>query len=986
MRFNKKPIAAVIALASISIANSALAQEDEAQVETVTIETRDGEAVTVEREVDIEIEGSQKAVEEIYVTGSKIKMKDNAITTAPIQMISRVDIENSGAGTVSELLAKITANNGASMIETETNFIAGAQSVSLRGLGVSRNLVLVNGRRVAAYSFGQGITDSFVDVNQLSLDAIERVEVYLAGASATYGSDAMTGVLNFILRKDYEGTQISGMAYVPEQGGGEEQSLNVMWGKSFDKGNIMANVNFFKNSEAFNTDRDFLQPNSWLDVYGNLDPGYATNGIIDSYGNITEDKANFDQRSFLNWTFGDPALEALAYPRLKRNDPSARYILYNHLDSCAEEDKFESYSTNSLYCGSQEQFILTPERERFNLTLNGVYDFGFADGYMDAQFNRGTTTYNNKAYPLRTLNLAGLVNFNDGALGQPTYAYATDLLGGDFAGGMGLPGAADFNIATAAWRMDDLGQQIQEVTTTDFRIAAGLTGIVFNDWDYDANVIYARNHVNDKNYNFAKESALIDAVQNYEYFYMAGIDLTPYGINVTETNSEDTLARIRTNTEQKGTSQLASIGFTLSRNDIDIPTGELAVAISGEMRYESIENIPDEQLLNGEIYNFGSISPLDADREIYALSGEAIVPLGFDLTATLAGRFEEYSDFGSNFSPTVGLKWDPTDWVMLRANYSEGFRAPSLQELYLDGSTGYYSVIDYVRCEEWSVHNDAVYGGTDPYGFEDVYCGYDSHLTYFNSNPDLGPEESNNTTVGLVVRPTETTSISVDYWKVEIEDLITVKHPLLMLYETVYEGATQYDSNFTRNGLNWYDTSYFGVTTEMIETINTSYFNLGTKGAEGVDLQADILLETNVGNFVASASATKLLESYEDTELGYSNYEGRNGYPELTAQLYLGWSNDDWSAGLQGFYRDKMKDVYADPYTADGSEIEIGSAHSWNLSTSYTGFEDFQISLQVINLFEHKPMFTTDPTWGLNRYPVGGVDGRAYRVSFKWDL
>ncbi len=201
------------------------------------------------------------ASETVYVTGSRIGRSSDFESPSPIDTVNRADIEKSGYANLQQLLEKVPANgNGAFSTRgnNQDSTANGASSVSLRGLGADATLVLVNGRRVAISSFAESITTNFVDINSIPVSAIERVEILKDGASAVYGSDAVAGVVNIILRKDYEGIELSGSYGNTTESGYGESNISAMWGAGDDDSNVTLIFDYFKNDTLFNAERGTL--------------------------------------------------------------------------------------------------------------------------------------------------------------------------------------------------------------------------------------------------------------------------------------------------------------------------------------------------------------------------------------------------------------------------------------------------------------------------------------------------------------------------------------------------------------------------------------------------------------------------------------------------------------------------------------------------------------------------------------------------------
>ncbi|MBT4518899.1 MAG: TonB-dependent receptor [Halieaceae bacterium] len=919
------------------------------------------------QEIDSEAEGETQDMGKVTVTGSHIKMID-AVSTAPIQIISRADIDRSGAATVSELLAKITANSGGSLPETFNNgFADGATGVSLRGMGVNRTLVLINNRRVASFAFGQNITDTFTDINAIALESVDRVEVLLDGASAVYGSDAITGVVNFILRNDYDGFQISAQTYNTSDGGADQQALNLMWGKVADKGSILVSIDYFDEDALEAYDRDIGTADNWseLDSRVDYDPRHA-------YGDVGQ--ANY-YHGYTDQFFGF----GLPYPL---------YSAVGGEDACTSGDFRVSGSGNSLFCSFSDNFTLTPEKERVNVMINGTYTLGNIELAGDLQYNKSETDYNyfsafnwiHTAANLWGANPDGSGVINNFAASDGWSWYATQGWGGDFAGAT-LPGSDEIQgvpIADVAWLMTDLGDQITTMESENIRIAGSAAGVFADVWDWELSGIYSKNEADIIDTNRPNTAALFGALNSYNYFYIAGMDLTPWGINVTETNSQETLNAIRRSTKDTGESEMKQLSFIVNNSSFSLPAGNVGLAFGVEYREEELKNTPDAQLVAGQIFNSGSRSVVKGDRDIWSVYAEAQIPVMDNLDLTLAVRTEDYSDFGQTTNPKIGLRWQLNDYFLMRANWGTGFRAPGMMEMYLDDAVAYSQYRDYTQCSQYDAGTGS---GVNDGSEHDNYCWANYNQTNFSSNPDLDPEESESYSVGVVISPLDTMTIEIDYWDIEIDDVINNLHPSDMVYQESQDGSySELIDRFAATDLERAD----GVTAGKLIAVNTSYYNLDTLKASGVDVKFDWTLNTRLGIFDFWATTT-----YQDELTSVSPFVGDdpwlglNGYPRWRAQFGSQWSKDDWMVALQGYYRHDMLDYdSSQDVTVDGENLEIRSNTTYNLSVVYQGIDDLELTAQVINVTDEEPAFSTYPTGGLNMTDT--VDGRAFRFTLRY--
>ena len=390
-------------------------------------------------------------LEKIEVTGSHIKRVDTE-TTSPIAIISEDDIAQSGAGSLSELLRDLTFINGESFDEKYTgSFSPGTSSINLRGLGSSSTLVLINGRRVANHSFASELTDSFVDLNSIPLAAIERIEIQKDGASAIYGSDALAGVVNIILKNNFDGASVSLRGGQSRYGDANEKGVSVASGITNDSGNITFVLDYFKRSEVGRIDRDFSKSADHSSKPGGIDftsPTFTTANVLESANPFT------------------PAFEA----------GGINPALYGFYDV-------------------NQDVSLIPESERLGVLIN-----------MNRELSPDLTFFSqilaNQSRSLTHLAPSDVWGFEDGVVVQVGQAFNTFVDSGN--------NPID---VYPYWRMSELGRRSIEVETDSHRVVAGLEGALA-DWEWEGALSYNRSRSIVTGKNYVDRLALIDAINN----------------------------------------------------------------------------------------------------------------------------------------------------------------------------------------------------------------------------------------------------------------------------------------------------------------------------------------------------------------------------------------------------------------------------------------------------------------------------------------
>ena len=575
----------------------------------------------------------------VEVTGSNIKRVDTE-GVAPVQTITRQEIEQSGRSTVAEVLRSITANSGNSFSETFTNsFSKGASGISLRGLGQKSTLVLLNGRRMANYGFAQNLQDTYVDLNSIPSAAIERIEILKDGASAVYGSDAIGGVVNIILRQDYQGAEVTASAGISSESDLNEYRVALAGGMgqlSRDKYNILATFDYFKRDQIVAADRPFLAQQDFRAIPG----------------------GNFDN-SLNAGTYRRPSSTRAPFATCPANQ-----VFDIH--------QFPGTSTlNGSGCAyNPAPFIaLFPEAERVAFLTHGEIQFspnitGFAELSLSSTKTNQTSTpapfgATSVAFDPTTGGVRRISNILP--ISNPNNPFPTGVTG-------------------IQYSFFDVGPRDSEITSDSGRLLAGLKGSVRN-WDWEVAGGHSESKDKQRDFNRVNAFVLTQVVADGTYNFL-NPSATPA---VTQA--------LRVNPTRNSKSKLDFADAKISSDLAQLPAGPLGFAAGIEYRRESIDDRPDVLLTSGAVVGQGATGSVGS-RNVLAGYLELRVPIVKTLEAQLAVRHDRYSDFGNATSPKVGLRWTPVKELLLRGSYSEGFRAPTLPENSKGSSTFFVNVSD----------------------------------------------------------------------------------------------------------------------------------------------------------------------------------------------------------------------------------------------------------------------------------------------------
>ncbi len=581
-------------------------------------------------------EAQKDEVERITVTGSHIKRTDMEGPN-PVTSLSVEDLKDTGATDLIGALSKLPVA-GAGTFSTQANSsddtANGGSSVSLRGLGADSTLILVNGRRVSVSPFAKGIDTAFVDINNIPIAAIKRVDILKDGASAIYGSDAIAGVINIVLRDDLDGAEITARYGDTSSGGGEEQNLSLVWGNQAKKSKHTFILDYFKREEVLYAERDYSATANQRARTG--DP-YAT-----------------DFRS----SSGYPGTIAL------ESDPTSRIPDTFGNDVCPADQVVGDL------CRYDYAPVMTmiPEAERFSFNYMGKYDI--------SDTMRGFTELNGQN-SRSLVRGAGSPSFNELFMDadNPNHPFA-DQAEHEFHG----------QDLTMRRRMVDIGNRAKEVDSDYYRVILGLEGEL-SDWNWEV----AYNYIKSK----AVERG-VDGFPNIRRL-QESIDNGSYDPFEPSSNSQEVLDYIETTTTRIGKSTTRSVDATISGPIMEMTAGDLMLAVGAEYRKESISDNPDDQYIRGEVFGTEA-TQANGSRDNKAVYAELAIPLHDTLEVQLALRHERYSDFGNTTDPKVSFLWNPTEDLSFRGSYGTAFRAPSLHQLGLGRTDESPTLVDSARC------------------------------------------------------------------------------------------------------------------------------------------------------------------------------------------------------------------------------------------------------------------------------------------------
>ena len=941
-------------------------------------------ALCVAGQVAAQTTTEAQKLERVEITGSSIK-RVQAEGALPVQVISRQQLDSAGITTVEQLLTQLTVNgNGFGNLASNTDVAAGAQrgnsglsAANLRSQGENATLILLNGRRVAAHGLSGGV----VDLNQIPLAAVDRIEVLKDGASAIYGTDAIGGVINFILRKDFQGVSVSGSVDITEQGGGNVYRASLLAGAgdlTKNGFNVMGSITYSKSDALLGVDRDFVntfQPNRGLSVDTRGTP-YATAFAISSVRNILSSRSvagvlangtgptqpgttqamNGINVLDLTGQAGCASISGMAaYDEVLWATPSAKWgCAWDTGKAAALQQPVENINgmARAVYKFS-DSFSLFGEFIGANVTSRKT----FSNNQISSS-NTTTSPLYKLLYP--STGSAYTSVFNAIVAQFPTIEENR---------GQGI---------AFRWRCEPCGPRQIETESKTSRILVGGEGN-FGAWDYKFGLSEATSDstsVLGGGYYFNDKFVPLLATGVLNPFLKAGEVQTPAALAALAAASA-------TGTKLYGGK------FTVDQADAAIsgpvwklPAGDVLMALGVDARTEKYRfngNATDLATRNN-VFNapFDTINDLNGvKRNIGAIYTEVLVPITKNLELTGAVRHDNYTGFGGTTNPKFSFRFAPLQEFLLRGSYNTSFRVPTFNQQFFGVTETAYSgkdLVDPIKCP-------ALVVSATP-GCESI-----TPVTLFGGKPDLQPETAKQYNLGMVIAPVPWFSANVDYWDIKRNNTIQAL-PLA----TLVANASLFPQNFIRNAAG------------QLVTIDTRWVNAGDTQTKGIELGAKANGAIGPGKFLASIDGTYLIE--RKSRLVSSTAFGKNevGAFSRSGDIPLRWKHTASFTYMQGAWSGTLSNLYSAGYTdavlpgvANGSVKPVDynpNVKAWstfNLSATYSGLKNLSISAGIKNVLNTDPPFSaaydSDTGAGSSWEPrVADPRGRSYWAGLTYQF
>lgn len=844
--------------------------------------------------------GEATPLQEIIVTGSRLATT-GLDTSAPVTVLGRDEIDATGAASVGELLRELPVAT-ASASDSAGRGNGGSATVALRGLGAVNTLVLINGRRVLSNNDG-----STVDLNSIPFEAVERVEVLQDGASAIYGSDAIAGVVNIIMRRDFEGLKVKAGYGVSSRSDLPNRELSATFGQQTDKGGFVFNASWRDAEGNFIADRPISRDPDWraqggrnfrdplplVAVVEGL-PGFASPMVIREGVAQATTTANF--RPFVFPDTNDP---------LSVGNDGINYWLY--------ETSASDISQKSI-------------------SVFGDYDFNEnLKGFVEASFNR------RRSVGYLAPDYFGAV------YGDPIELSANN----DF-----NPFGVDLSVARSIGEQPFRGRRQSNVTSDVSRFVVGVEGDL-GEWKWDLSF----NNQNLDQLTFNGEGVLRDRLQqaagDSDVCRDAGNGCVPINLlGDADSITPEMLDFISADSYTAVKSRLQAGVVNFSGALFAMPAGQVRMAIGAEFRRETFSLDNDR---NSELNAFIARSPTpDAfppAREVKELYAEVAIPLLKDapfaqsLDLDLAGRYSDYDNFGSTSNPKVGIKWRPVGSLLVRGSWGTGFRAPTFAEAFGGQTRGFVPIND--PCAGPGFASLPGCGG------QQAPANTTGAFVVSGGNPDLRPEDADNLTIGLVFTPSfvERLALTLDYYQIEKEGIIGSIDRNYILAQNAANGS--YADRVTRD-----------ATTNSVTEIVATRANLLDQSIRGIDFGVQYATEERpLGQFSFRADLTYLDTFEQSPAPGAAPVRRVGQYNDSTGTLArlrgtgrVTWERGPFTLGTGVRYVAGVTNMGS--LLIDGEHLEADAYFQNDWIASY----DFEaakakVSLAVENIFDEMPPY-----------------------------
>jgi len=923
-------------------------------------------------------DAEDSSLERLTVVGSRIK-RSEVEGPAPVTVITREDIDRDGFQTVGDMLQTLSQNTASSFTGDlgVSGFTPNAQVVNLRNLGPGYTLTLVNGRRPAQYPQPYNRDNNVVNVKSIPTSIVERIEVLTGGASAIYGSDAVAGVVNIVLRENYDGNLLRGTIGATHDGGGESVDLEYAGGRMGQGWSTTFALQYGENKPVFGSQRKFM-----VDIRDN------------PWGLVV-----------------NPSLSLVAISAAGIAGPGGHNILELDPETCAAFDYEPAESdARGEWCGSYTQ--------------NGSQSIWNKNRFYSGYFNGQLELDNN-------LELFGNVSYysSDSKSSSGTEFWGTSGNRATPAAVFFDPNFGDLLQLQRVFNPFELGGNEAASTLYDestWDITGGVRGTWGHRFDWELYGSYSR-----YDYEADRPRLLAKAVSEYfigeqqgEFsgFPVFELDVDRFTTPITPEIYNSFATRVLNTAKTDST----TAAFNVSGDLFDLPAGPVGFAgvLEGVRQTTLLESDPRTDPLRDydehTVYNLVSSGRTDGKRDRFAVGAEFRVPLLESLTANLAVRYDKYDDITAiddAVTTNAGLEWRPVDRLLVRGGYATSFRAPDMQLVYAEGAASYSSILDTYACRSGIGLGQEVDDDGNPIPRTKADCDVSGDPTIYQTqsviagNPDLKEEEGTSYSLGFVLDVMDGMSLSVDYWRIKLDDAASqLSAGYLLDTEAACRLGGHENPDRPMPSQELCD-NVMGLITRreapgttldgQVDRINTAYINTSRQDISGVDVNINYRFVTDrFGTFsfdvdYSNVLTNKYQEFEEDELIDYRNEAPQYFYPERSrARWSARWDRNTWGGTL---YATRLGSAWGaqerdDCFSGDNEHVcfkrKLSSFTTWNGQVTKRFSDSIRGEFTVVNLFDKK--YRNDP--GESAYPYFnpwiGADplGRRYYMSVSYSF
>jgi iron complex outermembrane receptor protein len=890
-------------------------------------------APAIAQEVDTKLQ-------KVEITGSSIK-RIQTEGALPVQVITRAEMQKQGIVTAEQLIMTLNSNGtGADNLASNTDVTSGAQrgnnggsAANLRGQGSDSTLVLLNGRRIATY----GMKGQTVDLGSIPFAAVERVEVLKDGASAIYGTDAIGGVINFILRSNFTGAEVNAFEDVTQQKGGNIARVSLIAGTGDldkDGANFLFTLSHSANKALRGDQRDFVntfQPNRGLSVDTRGTP-YATVFAASQGKNILSNSS----------TTG-PIQPGTTQPMTGINvlDLPGQAGCSSIPGQAAYDEVLWDTASAKWGCAwdTGRAALLQQPISNTSFVARGTFKFGEHQLYAEAVGGRNESS---KSFSPNQISAGATFG---PASWYPSTGAAYNTVFNAIAAVFPTIQANYGSPIAYRWRCMECGNREFQTTADSGRLMFGADGPIGN-WDYKIAA----------GQSFSSAYSVLGSGFFYQAPFIAALGtgiINPF-LAAGQTQSQAALDLIASTSARgvvlySGRSVMSQFGASASGELFKMPAGSAMAAVGIDLRKEEYKFSGDERDASNKPVIFNA--PFDdtnilsnVSRSITAYYAELLLPVTKSLEVNIAARRDTYTGFGSTNNPKISFRFTPIEELLFRGSYNTGFRVPAFNQLFNGVTVSPYSgkdLADPATCPTIKV--DATKAG----------CQSVVPVILTGGKDSLGPETSKQASLGIVIQPTKWFSASADYWEIRRENVIRT-----IALTTLVNNYSLFSANFLHDS------------TGALAAVDQRWVNTGAAQTRGVEIGANANGNLMAGKWSANLDGSYLVEKKSKLLANSPWGASEVGLWSTYGDLGLRWKHTanftykqgDWSTSLYQVYRAGYTNQVL-PGVANGKVsppdvvTQVDAYQIFHVSATYTGFKALTLTGGIKNLLNTDPPF-----------------------------